>query len=798
MDILPKVLQGKNIIIFGAGYWGTEIAKTNKLKIDFYVDNNENRAGEYIQQYKIYPISKLNEVDKKKYHIVIANVNNDREIQQQLLMLGWEEKQFTDFRYIFENFNQLLGVKKTVIKSLRYNVTNRCNSRCMTCNCWQNKEPELSLEQYRKAVLDPMLKNVESLYITGGEPYILSNFTEYIRASIENLPNLRYIYTVTNGLLVERIVEETQKIISLCEKNQISLGIAVSIDGTEEINDKIRGVKGDYKKVLRLMEKFKEAGIPRTTSTTISKMNVWHLEELLLELNLMEVEQVYKVGLKEIFFNNFESEILDYDDDEVYQMKLFFYKLAQKYKTTDWMYAICINSIQALDKSRRILGCQYKDGNALAIMQNGNLKYCGCVSDEIQVESSNSLEKVYRDNEKYFDFIKHNICENCMADAFSYPNENIQNIIDEMNYWQEFYTIHNYLKMKDNGHIMKHIQREKHEEESVLITGWYGTETVGDKAILGDIIEKYEKMGFKKVKVTSMYPFVTEQTLKELKKDVEIVPFYNRQALIEAMSAAYLVIGGGPLMEIEQLGHLLWLSNLSKRSAKKIIIERCGIGPIRSEEKKQAVVELLQMADEIRLRDAKSCEWALKEAGVEAELVDDPAVNYLKNHFNKVEKQKAKKGILACFLREMTTEYNPGMAPNDFEYWVENFEQHLASNIKRYCDEHQLTPHFYSMHNFVIGNDDRDFNFRFTRKYFSDRDYFVDNKLTSIDTVVNHMQEASKVLCMRFHSVVFADTLGADYMAIDYTSGGKIKSFMENKGKDVYSIDEIINEKPFV
>jgi polysaccharide pyruvyl transferase WcaK-like protein len=36
---------------------------------------------------------------------------------------------------------------------------------------------------------------------------------------------------------------------------------------------------------------------------------------------------------------------------------------------------------------------------------------------------------------------------------------------------------------------------------------------------------------------------------------------------------------------------------------------------------------------------------------------------------------------------------------------------------------------------------------------------------------------------MRFHSVLFAETLGVPYLAIDYTEGGKIKAFLEDKGK---------------
>ena len=45
------------------------------------------------------------------------------------------------------------------------------------------------------------------------------------------------------------------------------------------------------------------------------------------------------------------------------------------------------------------------------------------------------------------------------------------------------------------------------------------------------------------------------------------------------------------------------------------------------------------------------------------------------------------------------------------------------------------------------------------------------------------MHHAEFNLCMRFHSVLFAETLGVPYLAIDYTNGGKIKAFLEAKNK---------------
>ncbi|MCM1983487.1 polysaccharide pyruvyl transferase family protein [Lyngbya confervoides BDU141951] len=57
------------------------------------------------------------------------------------------------------------------------------------------------------------------------------------------------------------------------------------------------------------------------------------------------------------------------------------------------------------------------------------------------------------------------------------------------------------------------------------------------------------------------------------------------------------------------------------------------------------------------------------------------------------------------------------------------------------------------------------------------------------------MHHARLNICMRFHSALFAETLGVPYIAIDYTGGGKIKAFLEGEDKlnQMVSLTEIVN-----
>jgi polysaccharide pyruvyl transferase WcaK-like protein len=47
---------------------------------------------------------------------------------------------------------------------------------------------------------------------------------------------------------------------------------------------------------------------------------------------------------------------------------------------------------------------------------------------------------------------------------------------------------------------------------------------------------------------------------------------------------------------------------------------------------------------------------------------------------------------------------------------------------------------------------------------------------------------------MRYHSVVFAETLKVNYMALDYTNGGKIRGFLKDNNK----LDRIIAPEDLV
>jgi len=187
-------------------------------------------------------------------------------------------------------------------------LTRRCNLKCLTCIQdrhssetplqlpWDDPNRELPLEAWI-AFLDQAARYRPWVNISGGEPMLYSRFDEVVTAARERgLP----VEVNTNGtLLAERG--------DFLVKQGIGI-ISVSIDGTEEVHDQIRGQKGLFRRIVKgiksLLEARKRYKSPSPIvqmACTISKANLSVLGEM--------VPLAIDVGADVIFFQhtNFNS-----------------------------------------------------------------------------------------------------------------------------------------------------------------------------------------------------------------------------------------------------------------------------------------------------------------------------------------------------------------------------------------------------------------------------------------------------------------------------------------------------------
>ncbi|MCK5252009.1 MAG: radical SAM protein, partial [Thermoplasmata archaeon] len=120
-------------------------------------------------------------------------------------------------------------------KFLIYQTTVRCNSKCRMCNIWQ-MEPgdELTLQEFDRLLMDPFMKGIRWVNLTGGEPFLRKDLPEMIDILAKRCPKLEIIAIPTNGFLPDRIEKAVERSIDLLEDTDVLLSVTVSIDGVGE------------------------------------------------------------------------------------------------------------------------------------------------------------------------------------------------------------------------------------------------------------------------------------------------------------------------------------------------------------------------------------------------------------------------------------------------------------------------------------------------------------------------------------------------------------------------------------
>ncbi len=154
---------------------------------------------------------------------------------------------------------------------LTLSVTNRCNYRCRTCGIWR-KPPvdELTLDEIRTFLAkSPPFSWV---HLTGGEPFLRDDFVDIARTVIRQSADFLMLNFPTNGYLTEAIVDGVSRI---AEERPPRLFITVSMDGPEEINDRIRGVKGGWRRQIETFRRLRAMpGVKVALGMTLSKFNL--------------------------------------------------------------------------------------------------------------------------------------------------------------------------------------------------------------------------------------------------------------------------------------------------------------------------------------------------------------------------------------------------------------------------------------------------------------------------------------------------------------------------------------------
>ncbi len=185
--------------------------------------------------------------------------------------------------------------------TLTFSVTNRCQSRCLTCRIWElyRQKPELRDAELTLDEIERIFRGLGHIYffnVSGGEPFLREDLSDIFRLAIRHL-SPRVLHTPTNALLPERIEGTTAVILQHMAQIGYDAPFTVkpSLDGIGARHDEIRGVPGNFVRVLETLERLKRLrerypNLHVEVGTVVSRANMHEIDAIVDYVHTLDIE----------------------------------------------------------------------------------------------------------------------------------------------------------------------------------------------------------------------------------------------------------------------------------------------------------------------------------------------------------------------------------------------------------------------------------------------------------------------------------------------------------------------------
>lgn len=205
-------------------------------------------------------------------------------------------------------------------------VTLNCNSKCLMCDIWKNSNKKLT--EISPEIFLKLPNSLKDINITGGEPFLRPDLPQIIKNIKKTSPNARILIN-TNGFLSQIIEKQIKEIIKIDPK----IAIRVSLDATDNLHSKIRGIPNGFKKAL-------------STISILKKNNVKDLgiSSTIMDINYSQLQKIYDFAVSQklelsftlvsdspIYFGNDKSFLRPKNQDKF--QKIFFEIIKKRYQT---------------------------------------------------------------------------------------------------------------------------------------------------------------------------------------------------------------------------------------------------------------------------------------------------------------------------------------------------------------------------------------------------------------------------------------------------------------------------------
>ena len=165
--------------------------------------------------------------------------------------------------------------------NLTVSVTYSCPSRCATCDIWQKKVDDLSVDEYAK-IFRTLEKVPIWVTVSGGDQFVRADLDHIVKLIRDEIaPTI--INIPMNGVITERIFSLLPKIAENSVGAQLVLNLSVDEIGQE--HDRLRGAANNYEKLIAVAGLVRDLQktydhIVMGVHTVISKHNVHRIPEI--------------------------------------------------------------------------------------------------------------------------------------------------------------------------------------------------------------------------------------------------------------------------------------------------------------------------------------------------------------------------------------------------------------------------------------------------------------------------------------------------------------------------------------
>lgn len=704
---------------------------------------------------------------------------------------------------------------------IQFPINDICNAKCQMCNIWQQKlDYQISPQELETALSNPLFSEVKTVGINGGEPTLRKDIGELTEVLFKTLPKLQRVSLITNALQSKTVINRIKTIGQIAHDNDGELDVMVSLDGVGEVHDRVRGRPGNFENATKVIDFIQNSELVKNKrlGCTVIRENVYGVHDLLEFALRKNIYVKYRIGIPhQRLYSDQVSVPFGLTFEEKYHFVIFLENLIKYYEPSlsqQFFYRSLIG--QLIYNLPRQAGCDWQHRGA-TLTARGELLYCAVESNTLGSAIEQDASELYFGNEAHLGEIVRTKCDSCMHDYVGLPPRqallrsysarglkkvginyqaikqnsfisSIDSIRHQANFRRRLRSLGVANKLELPSSQAKNLASVHTQEYSVLICGWYGTETLGDKAILGGVIHALQNaLGDIKFHIVSLEEYISQMTALQMPELGHSEIHSVKEAINLIDTCDLVVFAGGPLMAIPPMADMLAIFQKAARHNVPTLLAGCGVGPMGDKYYNQAIADLLASASARIYRDKQSL-LSAKSLGIDTSqdlVAEDPAMTWLKNELNNSSRQEVINldgSRLLLGLRDWPyKQYAHHLGEKEGQQIKERFEAEVLAALTNVLNEHpdlEIIP--FPMCTNHIGGDDRWFYHRLFRNAQNLHDNinfdYLKKELTPYEAL-DLFRSATSALTMRFHSLVFAVASGLPAVSLDYTLGkGKVYS----------------------